>query len=669
MSTNNAHKLKAAPDLDRFRNQMQAFADWKAGLIQTIKDFQSWMNDNQLTRPEIELRLYEALRALESDQLSMAFVAEFSRGKTELINALFFADYGRRLLPSEAGRTTMCPTELFYDREADEAYMMLLPIETRLSDLSLMDLKKEPSYWTRIPLNVSAPEQVAEVFREVVKTKQVPEAEADRLGLRNPEETGKRSDAQPETVEIPMWRHALISFPHPLLKQGLVILDTPGLNSLGSEPELTLNMLPSAQAIIFVLSADTGVTKTDLEIWRNHVVNSRSKDLSGLVAVLNKIDTLWDEMKRPEQIEATIREQCRSSARLLGIDQRRVFPVSAQKALVGKAKGNADLLQKSHLPKLESLLANEILPSRQHMIWENIVDSLNRSMDDLDAPLTAQRDELGARINELEAMRGNSEEVVQQLLAKAREQKNVYYESVKMFQLSRKKLALQAKSLFNTLDIESIDKIINKTRKDMSGSWTTGGMKSGISVLFDNMRDVMQIVCRQAEETFSLVQAIYKRFHDDHGLRVTPPRMLPLKKYTDELDVLYFKAQEFRDSTLTTMTEQSFVVKKFFISLVSHARDIFVQANREADVWLKELVNPLVSQIQEKRDSIEEQMKTLARIRESKENLDAQMQDLVNRRKALDRQAASLQRIRESLRACSPPETPQPDAPGNLTVA
>lgn len=39
------------------------------------------------------------------------------------------------------------------------------------------------------------------------------------------------------TVEIPRWRHAIINFPHPLLQQGLVILDTPGLNAVGTEPE------------------------------------------------------------------------------------------------------------------------------------------------------------------------------------------------------------------------------------------------------------------------------------------------------------------------------------------------------------------------------------------------------------------------------------------------
>ena len=35
-------------------------------------------------------------------------------------------------------------------------------------------------------------------------------------------------------------------FPHPLLRRGLVVLDTPGLNALGAEPELTLACCPTA---------------------------------------------------------------------------------------------------------------------------------------------------------------------------------------------------------------------------------------------------------------------------------------------------------------------------------------------------------------------------------------------------------------------------------------
>jgi len=119
---------------DKLDRRLHAYSQWRAKLVKTIENFQAWLEQHDLASPEQELRIFEAIEALHKDRLTIAFVAEFSRGKTELINALFFAHYGRRLLPSEAGRTTMCPTELFYDHDQQHSYVRLLPIETRLQD-------------------------------------------------------------------------------------------------------------------------------------------------------------------------------------------------------------------------------------------------------------------------------------------------------------------------------------------------------------------------------------------------------------------------------------------------------------------------------------------------------------------------------------------------------
>ncbi len=666
MATTNVLNLNADPRSGRFKMEMQAFADWRAALLKTIQGFHGWISQHELTSPEIELRLYDALQALESDRLSLAFVAEFSRGKTELINAIFFADYGRRLLPSEVGRTTMCPTELFFDHESGESYIKLLPIETRLSDISLSELKNEDSYWTRLPLDVEVPEQMVATFREIVKTKEVTVEEAENLGLFHASGASETEGSDPDRrVEIPVWRHAIISFPHPLLKQGLVILDTPGLNALGSEPELTLNMLPSAQAVLFVLSADTGVTRSDLDMWQNHIMSCRRNQQQGLLAVLNKIDTLWDEMKEPGEIEASITEQCRATANLLGIDEQSVFPVSAQKALVAKIRGNQELLERSKLSALEGLLASEILPARQHILWDNIASGLDHLIDELLTPLLAQLEDTKTQMQELSSLRGSNEEVVQQLLQKAKEKKASYYECVKSFQLSRRKLALQAKTMFNTLDIEAIDALIEKTRREMSGSWTTVGMKNGMAVFFDSMRDAMQIVSRQAEETHKLVQSIYHKFQTEYGLHVAAPRPFPIKRYSDELDRLYLKSEEFRNSTFATISEQHFVVKKFFISLVSHARNLFLETHKETDLWLRELVTPLVQQIQDKRRGIEQHMKTLSKIRESKKNLEGQLTDLRQQCETLQTKAQALERFKRELRACQPAPRNTSPAPKN----
>jgi replication fork clamp-binding protein CrfC len=107
-------------------------------------------------------------------------------------------------------------------------------------------------------------------------------------------------------VEISRWRHAVINFPHPLLRQGLVILDTPGLNAIGTEPELTLRLIPDAHVVVFVLAADAGVTKSDLDLWRSHVGAGHRR---GCLAVLNKIDGLWDPLKSSSEIASEISRQ------------------------------------------------------------------------------------------------------------------------------------------------------------------------------------------------------------------------------------------------------------------------------------------------------------------------------------------------------------------------
>jgi hypothetical protein len=84
-------------------------------LSPVLEKFSGWLVENELTDAQTDRRISLLLDKLREDRLHVAFVAEFSRGKSELINAIFFADYGNRILPSTAGRTTMCPTELMFD--------------------------------------------------------------------------------------------------------------------------------------------------------------------------------------------------------------------------------------------------------------------------------------------------------------------------------------------------------------------------------------------------------------------------------------------------------------------------------------------------------------------------------------------------------------------------
>jgi hypothetical protein len=630
------------------KEQFHAYDQWRTRLVQAIGDYRAWLEKFRLTTPESTERIERCLAGLESDQFTVAFVAEFSRGKTELINALFFADYGRRLLPSTAGRTTMCPTELFYDHEAERPYVRLLPIETRLQDIGLLDLKKDVEQWVTYPLDLASPAQVEDTLREVVRTRRVTLEEAVRLGMYNPDNDPHR--IHPIThVDIPRWRHALISFPHPLLKQGLTILDTPGLNALGSEPELTVTMLPSAQSVLFLLAADTGVTRTDLDIWQHHIKGFHSSRRRGLMVVLNKTDTLWDDLAQEDSVGKTIDGQCASSAKILGIDKQNIFPVSAKMGLQAKIQGDDALLRKSELNTLDQYLSDTILNSRRQIVQETVTADVSDMLQNSYSLVATKLQTIKKQLNELQQLSGKSREVVEHMLEKTREEQAAYVRAVNSFQASRKVLMDQSKILRDTLDMTRLEQKIKKSWHNMSGNWTTIGLKSNMRVLMDSMRQDMQTVVDEAEQARKLIRSIHRRFQEDYGFVVTQPTLFTAVRRQADLDQLAREAEKFRKSPFTAITEKHFVVKHFFVAMVARARDVFFQTREEADHWLESSLEPLTQQIKEHRTQMEHYLLDLKKINSSRDTLQTRINELQGQQKAATRQLLLLRNLHGTL--------------------
>ena len=630
--------------ITHIENELDAYSGWRQAVQQRLNEYRTWLSEQGLADDHILQRLEQLQSTLSDDRLYVAFVAEFSRGKSELINAIFFADYERRLLPSSAGRTTMCPTELYFDRDAESPYIRLLPIETRLEDMSISEYKQHPDHWINIELDIDSVDNLVEAFKEIGKTKAVSRDKAIQMGLYTDAYFQHMNEA-PLQIEIPMWRHVLISFPHPLLKQGLTILDTPGLNALGSEPELTMDMLPRAQAVMFVLAADTGATKSDMEIWQQYCKSYRETQQTGVVIVLNKIDTLWDELHDDATVEKNIQSQCKETAETLGVPMSDVYPITAQKGLLAKIKKDDALLDKSGLPKLEVALSDDILSKKQEIVRENIVSKIGSMVESTRSVLTERYEGGKSQLTELRSLSGKSADVLMDTMKKLRAEQAVYQKDVENFQTSRHVLKRQLVSLNETLSIESLDALIGKTRESMVDSWTTGGMKNGMKTFFDGAKDTMTQVNWQVDKSNKLVTSIYNRFREEHGFTDIKPLLFTTTKYTRELAQLYEKADMFRKSPVTTMTEQSFVVKKFFVSMVSHARNIFFRANEDAGNWAKTVLLPLAKRIKERKVQLEKRIENLQKVKTSREKIGENIQRLEKETASLEVQLESINGI------------------------
>lgn len=79
-----------------FNEQFDQHGAWRRAFAQQLKQLAEWMSNHDLMDAAVQERLQRLEGQVRTDKVMVAFVAEFSRGKSELINAIFFADYGRR---------------------------------------------------------------------------------------------------------------------------------------------------------------------------------------------------------------------------------------------------------------------------------------------------------------------------------------------------------------------------------------------------------------------------------------------------------------------------------------------------------------------------------------------------------------------------------------------
>jgi hypothetical protein len=625
----------------QLEKQIEAYKAWREQIASAISDYRDWLDLTGAADGMQDLRLYDMMESVRRDRLVLAFVAEFARGKTETINALFFSDYKTRLLPCDAGRTTMCPTEIFWDPNEDP-YVKLLPIETRRNDDSIATLKRTPGAWTKLRLDTDSPEAMQKTFHALVQQKEVSLDEARALGLWNDQDVMMVQTMQTKgKVDIPMWRHALINFPHPLLRSGLVILDTPGLNTLGTEPELTISIIPSAHAVVFLLATDTGVTKSDMAIWTDYIRDRASKK----IAVLNKIDILWDELKTPQEIQAMIQSQVEATARQLNIPPQDVFAISAQKALLARVRGDAALLEKSGIEKVERALAQNVVASK-HAILRNTIlteagNMVKASRKTIQQRVTAAR----AQLEELNTLRGKNREMVQKLLDKVSADRRVYEESVRTYTLSNQKVTQLGDALMQQLSLESLDRMLDRSRQEIGDSWTTHGLNQGMRKLIAQTNALAEDITRQGMEIKALADELYRLFHSKHSFEARTPPQLDMSAFRHSMQALVKTTDEFCNDPINVMTEKHFLVRKFFFSLVAQARAVFEATHHEVHLWLKGLLAPLKLQIAEHKSQLDKRTESLMKIHENLDSLQKSIAEAEAHYATLQGQSAALDQI------------------------
>jgi small GTP-binding protein len=277
----------------------------------------------------------ELVRKLEEDRFHLVVVGEFNHGKTTFVNALL----GEQVLPVGVTPTTATIHHIRWS-EHPEAFVVLTGGERR----------------------------------------PIPFEDAKRFAVGG--------GATTEDVD-----HLEIGYPALLLKERILLVDTPGVNDLSLQrADITYSYIPRADAVLFMLDAGQ-ILKESERVFLNDKLLKASRDK--IVFVIAK----WDLLSPEEQREALAYAKNHLSTL---VREPVVFPVAAETALAGNRSA-------SGLPELLARLTRFLAEERGRILLDNALGEglgvshlLSKGVDARRRSIQMKTEEIERRIAALE---------------------------------------------------------------------------------------------------------------------------------------------------------------------------------------------------------------------------------------------------------------------------
>jgi hypothetical protein len=164
------------------------------------------------------------------------------------------------------------------------------------------------------------------------------------------------SQDQARSVAETPYERVEIYWPTDLCKNGVEIIDSPGLNEHGTRTKITMDYLCTVDAVVFVMSCHALASQSEIQVIDNYVRGAGHEDI---FFVCNRFDEIRDR-DRDRLVDYGHRKLGEKTT--LGADG--IFFVSALDALDGRVKPDASLVERSGFPPFERSLARFLVYSR-----------------------------------------------------------------------------------------------------------------------------------------------------------------------------------------------------------------------------------------------------------------------------------------------------------------
>lgn len=511
-----------------------------------------------------------------------------------------------------------------------------------------------PEQWQCTELDVSNPKQLAQAFAKVAETRRVALHEARALGFLHESGSEVLNEAG-GLVEVPKWRHALINIAHPLLKKGLIILDTPGLNAIGAEPELTVSLIPKAHAVVFILAADAGVTQSDLSIWREHLMDD-PRDAAARLVVLNKIDTLWDALDSPAEVQTQIDRQMRESAQTLGITPEQVVAVSAQKGLLAKLRKDSDLLKRSGLVAFEDALAQGIVGRRQQILGALVARGIESLRGEMSQVVQVRRRDLTEQFVELKALQGKNRPVIRNMRARiAQEQADFDAAGVKIHAVRSVHLRLM-REVFGLLGPSSLKKEMALLTAALNQKGLKLGIKQAYGETFERLRGNVAAVHAKSFEIHHMLEAMFLQINTEYGFSLQVPNEPRVEGCQADLDLIERSHLQYLGLGNALRLARPEFAQQLMRALSTRLRGVYENKLEGLEIWSKSAASQLDTQLRERRKTFVRRLEAVDRIEQASDGLEERLAELGSRSAHLDQAQAKLAELTGALLQMAEPE-------------
>jgi len=322
---NSTETAKEKPPVKALTESVSDYAKFKnlrlqlANFLSTASELTGELNMSSFTQ-----KLQRLSNKISEEDFKIQIIGTFKNGKSTFINSFL----GDDILPAYALPCTAVINEVKYGIKKNAVLHFKNPIPSTL------------------PKELS---QKALAHMEKHHMKNIPPMEIPYDEIESYVVIPMGKDPKEMLLESPYEKVELF-WPLELLKDGIEIIDSPGLNEHATRTKVTMDYISKADAVIFVLNATTLCSMEEMNFIEN---NLSSQGFTDLFFVVNRFDMI------PEKERARIikfAQKKLSSFTSFGNDG--IFFVSAKNALESKKEADSDKLNSSGMPKFEKSLSD-----------------------------------------------------------------------------------------------------------------------------------------------------------------------------------------------------------------------------------------------------------------------------------------------------------------------